>query len=141
MARLSGTKSETGDISIPVACWHSSAYAAPRKRSGTCNARFRTCLYQTGAKLTLRGLGATLLMKRARNKGRAVWKMKRTEKRKKNEAREDMETGDTARSGTLSGAPPEYGTSATDFLSQLAPLGLQLLEPHDHHLVTTVEIK
>ena len=48
-----------------------------------------------------------------------------------------METGDTAKSGTLSGAPPEYGTSTTDFLSQLAPLGLQLLEPHDHRLVTT----
>ena len=60
---------------------------------------------------------------------------------KENKAREDMETGDTARSGTLSGAPPEYGTSARDFLSELAPLGLQLLEPHDHQLVTTVEIR
>ena len=44
----------------------------------------------------------------------------------KNEAREDMETGDTARSGTQSGTPPEYETTATDFLSQLAPPGLQL---------------
>ena len=43
--------------------------------------------------------------------------------------------------GLRCGAAPEYGTSATDFLSQLAPLGLQLLEPHDHHLVTAVEIK
>ena len=48
-----------------------------------------------------------------------------------------MESGDTAMSGTLSGTPPEYGTTATDFLSQLAPPGLQLLEPHDHQLVTT----
>ena len=38
-----------------------------------------------------------------------------------------METGDTARSGTLYGAPPEYETTATDFLSQLAPHGRQLL--------------
>ena len=38
----------------------------------------------------------------------------------------------------MSGAPPEYGTTATDFFSQLAPPGLQLLEPHDHHVVTTV---
>ena len=51
--------------------------------------------------------------------------MKKAEKQKKNEAREDMETGDTARSGTLSGTPPEYETTATDFLSQLAPPGLQ----------------
>ena len=49
-----------------------------------------------------------------------------------------METGDTARSGTLSRTPPEYGATATDFLNQLAPPGFQLLEPHDHHLVTTV---
>ena len=71
---------------------------------------------------------------------RAVWKIKNY-KKQKNEAREDMETGDTARSRTLSGAPPEYGTSATDFLSQLAPLRLQWLEPHDYQLVTTVEIR
>ena len=38
----------------------------------------------------------------------------------------------------MSGAPPEYGTTATDFFSQLAPPGLQLLEPHDHHVVTAV---
>ena len=47
--------------------------------------------------------------------------------KKKHEAREDMETGDTARSGTLSGTPPEYETTATDFLSQLAPPGLELV--------------
>ena len=70
------------------------------------------CLYQTSAKLALRGLGATLLMKRARNKGTAVWKLKRTEKRKKNEAREDMETGDTSRSGILAGTAPESRTIA-----------------------------
>ena len=55
----------------------------------------------------------------------------------KHEAREDMETGDTARLGTQSGTPPEYETTATDFFSQLAPPGLQLLEPHDYQLVTT----
>ena len=60
------------------------------------------------------------------------------QKAKKSKAREDMETGDTARSGPLSGVPPEYGTNATDFFSQPAPPGLQLLEPHDHHVVTTV---
>ena len=38
----------------------------------------------------------------------------------------------------MSGAPPEYGTTATDCFSQLAPPGHQLLEPHDHHVVTTV---
>ena len=52
--------------------------------------------------------------------------MKKQKSPKKNEAREDMETGDTARSGTQSGTPPEYETTATDFLSQLAPPGLQL---------------
>ena len=41
--------------------------------------------------------------------------MKKQKNQKKNEAREDMETGDTARSGTLSGAPPDYETTATDF--------------------------
>ena len=48
-----------------------------------------------------------------------------------------MERGDTARKGILSRTPPEYGTAATDFFNQLAPPGLQLLEPHDHQLVTT----
>ena len=52
-------------------------------------------------------------------------KNEKTEKPKKNEAREDMETGDTARSGTQSGTPPEYETAATDFLNQLAPPRLQ----------------
>ena len=51
--------------------------------------------------------------------------MKEAANQKKHEASEDMETGDTARSGTLSGTPPEYETTATDFLSQLAPPGLQ----------------
>ena len=67
--------------------------------------------------------------------------MKKQKNQKKNEAREDMETGDTARSGTQSGTPPEYETTATDFLSQLAPIGLQTLEPHGHPVVTTVEVR
>ena len=69
-----------------------------------------------------------------------VWKMEKA-KMSKNEARENMVTGDTSKSGTLSGGPPEYGTIATDFFSQLAALGLQLLEPHGHRLATTVEIR
>ena len=60
----------------------------------------------------------------------------------RNEAREDMETGDTARSGTPSGIPPRvYRTVATDFLSQREPLGLHLLKPRDHPEATTVEIR
>jgi len=35
----------------------------PRKRSAPCSARFRTCLYQTGAKPTERSLRAEVLMK------------------------------------------------------------------------------
>ena len=64
-----------------------------------------------------------------------------TEQRKKNEAGEDMETGDTAKSRTQSGPPPEHGTTPTDFLNQVAPLGLQSLEPREPHLVTTDEVE
>ena len=58
-----------------------------------------------------------------------------------NQAREGMETGDTGRSGSLSGASPGYGVTATDFVRQVTPVGCQLLEPRDHHLVTTAEVE
>ena len=49
--------------------------------------------------------------------------------------------GTQRRQGLCPGTPPTYRTTATDLLSQVDPLGLQVLEPHDHHLVTTDEVE
>ena len=57
--------------------------------------------------------------------------MEASEKNKKGKVHEQMETGDTGRSGTLTGTPPEYRRTAPYFLSQVAPPGSVLAEPHE----------